>query len=67
MAADGAEAAGGNASGELRYCLRTATVVAAEPSQPEADRVAGEVVKVPDGKEELEGVSNCPPEPSCTH
>jgi type IV secretion/conjugal transfer VirB4 family ATPase len=46
MAADAAEAAGENASGEMRYCLHTATVVVLEPSQAEADRVAGEVVKI---------------------
>jgi type IV secretion system protein VirB4 len=46
MAADAAEAAGENASGEVRYCVLTTTVLVLEPSEAEADRVAGEVVKV---------------------
>jgi type IV secretion/conjugal transfer VirB4 family ATPase len=46
MAADAAEAAGENASGEVRYCLYTATVVIMQPAESEADRLAGEVIKV---------------------
>ncbi|HLX09181.1 MAG TPA: hypothetical protein VKY89_15115 [Thermoanaerobaculia bacterium] len=46
MAADAAAAAGENASGQVRFCFYTATVVVMQPSDAEADQAAGEIVKL---------------------
>lgn len=46
MAADAAEAAGENASGQVRFCFHTPAVIVMQPVGEAADDVAGEVVKV---------------------
>src|ERR1700680_2763483 len=46
MAGDAAAAAGENASGQVRFCFYTPTVVVLQPSGEAADDIAGEVVKV---------------------
>ncbi len=46
MAADAAAAAGENASGEVRFCVYTATIVVLQPAAETAEKVADEIVKV---------------------
>ncbi|HVR08619.1 MAG TPA: hypothetical protein VMW75_11275, partial [Thermoanaerobaculia bacterium] len=46
MAADAAAAAGENASGQVRFCFYTPTVVVMQPSDGEADLAAAEVLKL---------------------
>ncbi|HYL06656.1 MAG TPA: hypothetical protein VE075_11485, partial [Thermoanaerobaculia bacterium] len=46
MAADAAAAAGENASGQVRFCFYTPTVVVMQPSDGEADQAAAEVLKL---------------------
>ncbi len=46
MAADAAAAAGENASGQVRFCFYTPTVVVMQPSEGEADRAAEEILKL---------------------
>jgi type IV secretion system protein TrbE len=46
MAADAGEAAGENASGQVRFCLYTPAVVVMQPGEEAAGEVADEVVKV---------------------
>jgi len=46
MAGDAAAAAGENASGQVRFCFYTPTVVVMQPSDGEADQTADELVKM---------------------
>jgi len=46
MAADAAAAAAANASGAVRFCFYTATVVVMQPSDAAADQAAGEILKL---------------------
>ena len=46
MAGDAAAAAAENASGQVRFCFYTATVVVMQPSDAEADQAADEIVKL---------------------
>jgi len=46
MAADAAAAAAANASGAVRFCFYTPTVVVMQPSDAAADQAAGEVLKL---------------------
>jgi type IV secretion/conjugal transfer VirB4 family ATPase len=46
MAADAGAAAAANASGQVRFCFYTPTVVVMQPSEGEADQAAGEVLKL---------------------
>ncbi|MBV8201433.1 MAG: hypothetical protein JOZ15_12490 [Acidobacteria bacterium] len=46
MAADAAAAAAANASGQVRFCFYTPTVVVMQPSDAAADQAAGEVLKL---------------------
>jgi type IV secretion/conjugal transfer VirB4 family ATPase len=46
MAADAAEAAAENASGEVRFCAYTPTFIVMQPSEAEADEAADEIVKM---------------------
>ncbi|HXO42735.1 MAG TPA: hypothetical protein VN999_14890, partial [Thermoanaerobaculia bacterium] len=46
MAGDAAAAAGENASGQVRFCFYTPTVVVMQPSDGEADHTADELVKM---------------------
>jgi type IV secretion system protein TrbE len=46
MAADAAAAAAANASGAVRFCFYTPTVVVMQPSDAAADQAAGEILKL---------------------
>jgi type IV secretion/conjugal transfer VirB4 family ATPase len=46
MAADAAAAAGENASGQVRFCFYTPTVIVMQPSDGEADQAADEILKM---------------------